>query len=81
LCLAAATADDRYAELARKARAWFGGRNPATSPAYDRERGRVADGVDLGVINAHSGAEANISGGLALLADPFLMEQAAHWSA
>jgi hypothetical protein len=75
--LAAATGDRRYAELARKGRAWFGGRNPAGSPVYDRERGRVADGVDQGVINAHSGAEANISGGLALLADPFVMEQSA----
>jgi hypothetical protein len=74
--LAAATADPRYAELARAARAWFGGRNPAASPVYDRERGRVADGVDQGVIKAHSGAEANISGGLALLADPFVLEQA-----
>jgi hypothetical protein len=75
--LAAATADIRYAALARKAREWFGGRNPAASAVYDREGGRVADGVDQGVINAHSGAEANISGGLALLADPFVMEQAA----
>ena len=29
-------------------------------PVYDRERGRVADGLDEGRINVNSGAEANI---------------------
>jgi hypothetical protein len=78
--LRAATGDRRYAELAGTARAWFGGRNPAGVPTYDRDRGRVADGIDDGVVNGHSGAEANISGGLALLNDPFVITQAATWS-
>jgi hypothetical protein len=33
-------------------------------------KGRVADGIDHRQISTHSGAEANIAGGLALLADP-----------
>jgi len=79
--LAAATGEARYGVLRGKARAWFGVRNPAHSSVYDREVGRVADGVDEGVINSHSGAEANIAAGLALVSDPFLLAQAASWSA
>lgn len=78
--LGAATGDPLYLELAGKARAWFGGRNPAGAPVYQRDRGRVADGVDGGVVNSHSGAEANLSGGLALGRDPFVLAQAAGWS-
>ncbi len=55
-----ATGDDRWATLARDARAWFDGRNPAGAPAYDRRRGRVADGIDEGRISGNSGAESNI---------------------
>ncbi len=58
--LAASTGDPRYAELAGLARAWFDGRNSAGAPVYDRAAGRVADGIDGGVISRHSGAEANI---------------------
>jgi hypothetical protein len=67
--LAAVTGEQRFAELSERARAWFGGRNAARRPAYDREAGRVSDGIDAGVLNDHSGAEANIAGASALLAD------------
>ena len=67
--LAAATADERYIGAARDARAWFDGRNPAHAPVYDRERGRVADGIDDGRLNPHSGAESNILGAQALIAE------------
>jgi hypothetical protein len=57
-----ATGDGRYAAATRDARAWFDGRNPAGRPVYDRDSGRVADGIDNGRINPHSGAESNILG-------------------
>ena len=65
--LAEATGDARYAAAARDARAWFDGRNPAGHPVYDREAGRVADGVDGVHLNPHSGAESNVLGAQALL--------------
>lgn len=80
-CLAAATDEERYLALARAARAWFDGRNPAGVATYDRTKGRVADGIDDGRINAHSGAEANITAGLALLDDPAVLQIASNWSA
>lgn len=64
--LAAVTGEPRFAELSERARAWFGGRNTARRPVYDRDTGRVADGIDAGVLNGHSGAEANIAAGWAL---------------
>jgi hypothetical protein len=67
-------------EAAASARAWFGGRNPAHAPVYQRYEGRVADGIDGGRLNGHSGAEANIAAGLALLDDPFVVAQAAAWA-
>lgn len=78
--LVVATGDDRYHHLAQKARDWFSGRNPAGSAVYQPDRGgRVADGIDSGVLNAHSGAEANICAGLALAGDRYLMARAAAW--
>jgi hypothetical protein len=65
--LAVATDDDRWRALAEDARAWFDGRNAAGKPVYDRERGRVADGVDEDRISVNSGAEANIVAAEALL--------------
>jgi hypothetical protein len=44
---------------------------------YDRDRGRIGDGVDDGTVNLHSGAEANISAGLALIDDDFVLAGAA----
>jgi hypothetical protein len=61
------TGESRFADLAEKARAWFDGRNPAGRPVYDRDAGRVHDGIDEGVLNEHSGAESNIVGAQALL--------------
>lgn len=57
----------RFDELWLLARTWFDGRNPARSAVYDREEGRVYDGIDSGVLNVHSGAESNVVGGQALL--------------
>src|SRR3989442_916729 len=48
---------------------WFDGRNPAEKPVYDRENGRVQDGIDDGRLNPHSGAESNIVGAQALFHD------------
>lgn len=52
----------KYKKLATEAREWFNGRNPAGQPVYDRQKGRVADGIDSGRLNDHSGAESNIVG-------------------
>lgn len=67
--LAAATADQRYVELARDARAWFDGRNPGHAAVYDRVVGRVADGIDDGRVSQNSGAESNIVAAEALFAE------------
>jgi hypothetical protein len=65
--LRAVTGEARFDELWRMARGWFDGRNPARLAVYDREEGRVYDGIDEGVLNVHSGAESNVVGGQALL--------------
>jgi hypothetical protein len=67
--LHAVTGDPRFSDLATHARAWFDGRNTAGRPVYDRDAGRVHDGIDDGVLNPHSGAESNIVGAQALIAD------------
>jgi hypothetical protein len=64
-----ATNDPAYGKLRDRARAWFGGRNTAHRPVYDRQAGRVHDGVDDGRVNPHSGAESNIVGAQALFRD------------
>jgi hypothetical protein len=56
----------RFEELLRMARGWFDGRNPSRRAVYDREEGRVYDGIDDGTLNLHSGAESNIVGAQAL---------------
>jgi hypothetical protein len=58
--LATATGDERWERLAADGRAWFDGRNTAGSHVYDRERGRVADGIDGTRVSDNSGAESNI---------------------
>jgi hypothetical protein len=65
--VAEATGEQRYAEQAELARQWFHGRNAANEAMYDRQRGRVYDGIDEGRVNPGSGAESNIEGALALL--------------
>lgn len=67
--LAAVTHDERWAEHAAEARAWFEGRNPAGVPMYDRVAGKVFDGIDDKRVNAHSGAETNIEAASALPSD------------
>lgn len=64
--LGAVTGERRFAQLTERARAWFHERNPAGRPVYDRAAGRVHDGIDAGVLNAHSGAESNIAAAQAL---------------
>lgn len=65
--VARATADERYAAFAARARQWFHGRNTAGQPVYDARHGMVYDGIDHGVVSQNSGAESNIEGALALL--------------
>ena len=67
--LATLTGDPVFADLTKKARAWFDGRNPSNRVVYDRDAGRVHDGIDEGVLNMHSGAESNIVGAQALIDD------------
>jgi len=67
--LASVTGDRVFRDLARKARAWFAGRNTAGRPVYDSSAGRVHDGIDEGVVNPHSGAESNVVGAQALITD------------
>ena len=78
--LAEVTGRPRYLELARKARGWFDGRNPAGAAIFDRTTGRVADGLDDGRVSDRSGAEANVTAGLALLTDPDALSAARSWS-
>jgi len=67
--LAAVTGERRFTQLAERARAWFRWRDPAGRPVYDREAGRVHDGIDSGALNAHSGAESNIAAAQALFSE------------
>ncbi|GAC1491943.1 MAG: hypothetical protein NVS1B1_09640 [Candidatus Limnocylindrales bacterium] len=67
--LYAATGEARYERSAAEARAWFDGRNTAGRPVYDRERGRVADGIDDGLVSESSGAESNVVAAQALFAE------------
>ncbi|MFI5313627.1 MAG: hypothetical protein ACHQ06_05680 [Candidatus Dormibacteria bacterium] len=67
--MALAIRDPEYDDLAQLARAWFDGRNPAGRPVYDRDAGRVGDGVDQGRVSAGSGAESNIVAAQALFDD------------
>ncbi|HXA27496.1 MAG TPA: hypothetical protein VN193_02010 [Candidatus Angelobacter sp.] len=65
--LHAVTGAAECADLAEKARRWFDGRNPAGLPVYDPKSGRVADGIDAGLVSSNSGAEANVVAAEALL--------------
>jgi hypothetical protein len=67
--LAGASGDARYRELGALAREWFTGRNPARRAVYDRDKGRVADGIDDGRLNQNSGAESNIVAAQTMLSD------------
>lgn len=65
--LATATGEAPWADLASEARTWFDRRDAAGAVVYDRDRGRVADGIDDGRVSRNSGAEANIEAAGALL--------------
>jgi hypothetical protein len=78
--LADVTGEPRHANLARKARSWFDGRNPAGAAMFDRATGRVADGLDDGRVSDRSGAEANITACLALQGDPGVLSLARSWT-
>jgi hypothetical protein len=78
--LAQRTGDRKYFQLGAMSRAWFDGRNSAGVPTYDRRTGRAYDGIDDGRVNHNSGAEANISAGLALWREPFVLELARNWA-
>jgi hypothetical protein len=67
--LGTVTGRSDYTLLATNARSWFDGRNPAARPVYDRESGRVSDGVDGSTLSTHSGAESNIVAAQAMLDD------------
>lgn len=56
-----------WRDLASAARSWFDRSDGAGRSVYDRELGRVADGVDEGRVSENSGAEANIVTAEALL--------------
>ncbi|MBI2266202.1 MAG: hypothetical protein HYU64_13675, partial [Armatimonadetes bacterium] len=60
------TKKDHYARLAGLAASWFLGNNTAGRAMYDSRTGRVFDGIDEKGVNYNSGAEATISGLLAL---------------
>lgn len=55
--------------LAAAARAWFDRTDAAGRAVYDRQAGRVADGIDGGGVSHNSGAEANVVAAEALLED------------
>lgn len=78
--LGAISGDSHYTELARLARSWFDGRNPAGAAMYDRATGRVADGLDDGRVSDRSGAEANITACDALVSDPGVLSLARSWT-
>jgi len=67
MAVARSTGDARYADAAARARAWFLGRNSASSPVYDHGSGLFYDGIDQGHVSRNSGAESNIEGNLAML--------------
>ncbi len=67
--LSEVTGEAVWRDRAAEARAWFEDRNPAGDPVYDRDRGRVADGIDRAGSAPNSGAESNIEAASALLDD------------
>lgn len=62
-----ATGKEQYATMAGLMASWFFGNNSSSRPVYDAQTGRVFDGVDGRKLNTNSGAEATVSGLLAVL--------------
>lgn len=62
------TSKDIYAARAAEAAKWLTGRNPANAVMYNKETGRVFDGINSeNDVNKNSGAESTIEGLLTLL--------------
>lgn len=62
------TGEQKYAEHASKAALWLMGNNPAEAIMYDKESGRVYDGINSAdVVNKNSGGESTIEGLLSLI--------------
>lgn len=62
------TNKDIYAELAAEAAKWLTGRNPANAVMYNKDTGRIFDGINSeSEVNKNSGAESTIEGLLTLL--------------
>lgn len=66
-----------WSGLAAVARAWFDRTDTAGRAVYDRQAGRVADGIDGGGVSHNSGAEANVVTAEALLEDAIASASAA----
>ncbi|MGH2539364.1 MAG: hypothetical protein ACRDGK_02465 [Actinomycetota bacterium] len=66
-----------WLDLSASARAWFELTDASGRPVFDREHGRVADGVDAGRVSENSGAEANIVAAEALFPDAVASVEAA----
>jgi hypothetical protein len=66
-----------WLDLSASARAWFDHADPSGRGVFDRERGRVADGVDAGRVSENSGAEANIVAAESLFPDAVASVEAA----
>ena len=58
-----------WGRLAAAARAWFDHADTAGRAVYDRQAGRIADGIDGGEVSHNSGAEANVVAAEVLLDD------------
>ena len=58
-----------WSALAADARGWFDQVDRSGRAVYDRERGLVADGVDVGRVSENSGAEANAVAAASLFDD------------
>lgn len=69
--------DGGWLDLAASARAWFDHTDTSGRAVFDRDRGRVADGVDAGRVSENSGAEANIVAAESLFADAVASVEAA----
>ena len=58
-----------WTELAATARAWFDRTDASGRSVYDRQTGRVADGIDRAKVSHNSGTEANVVAAEALFDD------------
>ena len=60
--------EEKYAEQAANTALWFVGNNPANAIVYDKDSGRIYDGINsVDDVNKNSGAESTIEGLLSLM--------------